>query len=170
MTSPVSPASCPSTNSCISAEIASCRSVSSGSVTSKISPPSSQSKYTEQSFGNRLTSRSALGLGSSCLASVKSNPAASMFDIRKMATSSTSLPSDCMNNAASADFKLSSIRSLRGLGCTSHGRGQTGVVPTGNAPRRSGFKLPETIFEDMIAGMAFVIICLGVPFIVAMLT
>lgn len=64
----------------------------------------------------------------------------------------------------------SSIRSLRGLGCTSHGRGQTGVVPTGNALRRSGFKLPETIFEDMIAGMAFVIICLGVSFIVAMLT
>lgn len=34
----------------------------------------------------------------------------------------------------------SSIRSLRGLGCTFHGRGQTGAVPTGIAPRRSGLR------------------------------
>lgn len=58
----------------------------------------------------------------------------------------------------------STIRSLRGLACTSHGRGHTGAVPTGNASRRKG----RGAVSDIIACFALfvigyvIVVCAGV--------
>lgn len=37
-------------------------------------------------------------------------------------------------------------------------------------PRKSGFELPATIVADMIGAFALIVISLGLPFILAMLT
>ena len=39
-----------------------------------------------------------------------------------------------------------------------------------HAARRSGCQLPPDIVEDFIGGIALIVICLGVPFLWAMLT
>ncbi|MBM2295047.1 hypothetical protein JQX09_24310 [Sulfitobacter pseudonitzschiae] len=58
----------------------------------------------------------------------------------------------------------SSIHSLRGLVCNSHGRGRTGAVPTGNASRRKGLGK----VSDIIACLALfvigyvMVVCAGV--------
>ncbi|SDW74910.1 hypothetical protein SAMN04488041_103136 [Sulfitobacter pontiacus] len=53
------------------------------------------------------------------------------------------------------------IVSLRRLVCVSDGRGASDAVPMKSAPRRDSFKLPPTIVEDAIAGIAFVVICVA---------
>ena len=51
--------------------------------------------------------------------------------------------------------------SLRRLVCVFDGKGASDAVPTKSAPRRDSFKLPPTIVEDAIAGIAFVVICVA---------
>ncbi|AXI50387.1 hypothetical protein [Sulfitobacter sp. SK025] len=53
------------------------------------------------------------------------------------------------------------IGSLRRLVCVFDGKGASDAVPTKSAPRRDSFKLPPTIVEDAIAGIAFVVICVA---------
>lgn len=138
---------------------------SNSSLRSKPSPEAMSDKTAYLKAGNRSSCTGRSGFGGSRLANLKTRSATSSSENRRTGKLLSGTPCVRRVRLSSALKASSFIVSLRRLVCVFDGRGASDAVPMKSAPRRDSFKLPPTIVEDAIAGIAFVIICVAGYFI-----